>query len=251
MILGDQFELELENLVQEFMQSIHDGNTDCKEYIVDFIDAEPSLREQCWDRLERYEQHCEKYRKENGLQPFQWQNETSERVRDILDGKYKIPLSPDEMHEKRERIAWLMQSTGEIVAKNQQPLPEYSGNNHPLYISPNRRTDNRRENRVKEVWQDKDGRSHAGVDPHVHHSFDGEAWEKELDERWPLVKESQPHKKNIDRIVDEYIDDPGQAYIDLKKRRDPHYEPPEKRRHEAAERSETRSDSEEISGPDT
>jgi hypothetical protein len=88
---------------------------------------EEYFRKDAYQKLLNYEAHCTKLRKKNGMQPFNWRNETPDRVKQALRSKNKLPhfKNPFAYLQYAEEEKW----TGFPYIK---PRKEYSGENHPL-----------------------------------------------------------------------------------------------------------------------
>lgn len=87
------------SIIHEFMLEKHDSCGGDLFKIRDFWWSHDKVVASCWSRIAKYEAACTKYRREAGLQPFNWCLEDRDSIRSVLRRKPKGqigPLSPEQ-----------------------------------------------------------------------------------------------------------------------------------------------------------
>ena len=136
-ILGDDPETKIAQMVHEYMQDMHDRLCDNKKSILDFVQYHDELIEEIYQRLHRYERAAIDIRAQYSLQPFRWQTEKIDTIRDIISGKGIGPLDRHDGKERREKIARYRQTEQRWPDYPVVKLkPEFQGENHTLYVPP-------------------------------------------------------------------------------------------------------------------
>ena len=93
-------------------------------------------------------------------------------LREAWRDKYYV-YDENERHPKEIYVSYLLRTT--------KRKPEYQGELSPYYMPPNTLKQNRRENRVKDVWQDANGDWHAGIAINVSHHMQLREWKQQRD----------------------------------------------------------------------
>jgi hypothetical protein len=148
--LGPNYENKIEELIEERMIEIHDSCIDSKEKINAFQRNEQALITDLRNRLKQYGAFCAQYRQRQKLTPFNWELETSDRIRNALDEKNSRAYTPGTVSQKlarnRKAQAKNRSDPDDIcqITKDQnldalrrifKLKPEYRGLNHPLSIN--------------------------------------------------------------------------------------------------------------------
>ena len=139
--LGPNYELVIEELIEERVQELHDGSTGSKKHLPEFLKVEPDLRNSYWKHVEKAERFLTQYRREHDMQPFNWALESLESVRSLLaldGGDVKLPRT---IEKKQQIVLWKQQratcQTTDTMSVRElsdtmKIKPEYQGLNHPL-----------------------------------------------------------------------------------------------------------------------
>lgn len=113
-MLGRGIQQQVEAIVGEYMQEMHDAATVSRAEIIAFQNQEQDLWNECWNRIEEYERVCTEYRSHQHINtatgqkfymhPFNWMYVDASEVRRILRLKDGQSLLPRTVLE-REKIA--------------------------------------------------------------------------------------------------------------------------------------------------
>lgn len=139
--LGPDFQNEIEKIIHQYLTDLHDSCTDSKAALADFLCIEERAIQHCWKNVKDYEALCTRERKKTNLTPFNWENETHDRVRKCFRSERGQAFTPQTVvqsllkQEKRELREQNKKSgiiDGKKLAAETNPKPEYQGDNHPL-----------------------------------------------------------------------------------------------------------------------
>ena len=87
----------------------------------------------------------------------------------------------DKYHVYDENQRYPKETYVDYLLRTTNLKPEYQGELSPYYMPPNTVEDNRRESRVKDVWQDANGYWHAGIAINVSHYMELQEWKQQRD----------------------------------------------------------------------
>lgn len=105
--LGADPQVAVASIIYEFMLEKHDSCGGDLFKIRKFVWSHDKVVASCWSRLSKYEAASTKYRREAGLQPFNWCSEDRDSIRSVLRRKPKAqigPLSPEQSAARFERL---------------------------------------------------------------------------------------------------------------------------------------------------
>lgn len=111
-MLGRDAQKIIESLVHEFMQEKHDECVNSREKMDEFIRSHDELLDQCWLRIEAYENAATEFRntpqvgvdgRPFRLRRFSWNYETTDTIRSLLRKKNNQSILPLSALEKEAR----------------------------------------------------------------------------------------------------------------------------------------------------
>lgn len=146
--LGKNYEAEIQQIldkrIHELEQQLcctNEGELIPEKLKIFNEKIKPNLRRQAQNKLAKYERHSTRLRNKNGMNPFTWELETADRIREQALGKGRLPrlpnLDPVKLAEKYKSEELWPGFPGPAPVK-----PEYQGDKHPLQQNQVTRTAN-------------------------------------------------------------------------------------------------------------